>query len=382
MRRVLLIGVAALVLALLPPSTAIANSGLYDITAASCPTALTCITAGHTYSYDSGGDSYDAATATTIDGGTSWRRVDVLGSSRIYDVDCPTTTTCMAVGFLDPSMDVEEGIGPRALRSIDGGRSWATQVLPFPDNINPRSNVLASVHCWNASRCIVVGSLTSWPDNFVAHSAVVATTFNGGASWTIRYPAAADWLYDVDCLPSSQTCVAVGAVESPFGAPHHGVILLSTDGGTTWRARTSTFAQYTPTTVSCTGTTCIAAPHADQDGDGPLPIYVTHDAGQSWSTQAFPWPVHSLPSIDCISGRCTIASSEGNNPLKPSALYTSTDGGTSWRPGTLPAGLGTAEIPVVACTTSLVCTAYPRFGTPLRTVDGGRSWAFTATGPT
>jgi hypothetical protein len=153
-------------------------SNIADLTGVACPTTSTCEAVGASYAISSGytvgadyplvscpgastcrvpdGDvpSYPYALRTT-DGGARWAStklptdVGALGA-----IACPTPSVCEAVGsHAAASSTAAEATTPAvaAVRSIDGGTTWASQ--PLPAGIT----ALKSVACPSPYDCYAAG---------------------------------------------------------------------------------------------------------------------------------------------------------------------------------------------------------------------------------
>ena len=86
----------------------------------------------------------------TDDGGVSWSSYPITGSPRLLNVVCPTTTLCIAVGG-----NVGAGAPPVIVKSIDGGASWSTEVIPSG------ISAVVGVSCPSATDCAAVGTTAS-----------------------------------------------------------------------------------------------------------------------------------------------------------------------------------------------------------------------------
>ena len=94
-----------------------------DVRCADCADRLTCWTVGPP------GNSSPTAAVTT-DGGVTWTPQTVPGrpgASAVYgglaDVDCPTTTTCVAVGN-------DNNVPEEIVNTHDGGTTWIRRSTP------------------------------------------------------------------------------------------------------------------------------------------------------------------------------------------------------------------------------------------------------------
>jgi hypothetical protein len=122
--------------------------------------------------------------------GTAWSVVPSADTSPnesndLYAVKCLSTTSCFAVGGVEPT----SGPGEPLMENWNGS-GWTAQTLTGPGT----DNYLSSVSCSSQSNCVAVGPFS------------VATRWNG-SSWTeIGAPAG---LNAVRCI-STTFCLAVG----------------------------------------------------------------------------------------------------------------------------------------------------------------------------
>jgi len=133
-----------------------------------------------------------------------WTRQTSGVTNDLNQIHCPTERTCFAVGGAP-------FIGGSAvfLQTVDAGAHWSRVFVP---TIEP----LRSVHCTNASLCLVVG------DN-----GTILKTTTGGRSWSVQTAGTAanrPWFWDV-WMRDANSAVAVG---------NAGVIYRTTNGGSTW----------------------------------------------------------------------------------------------------------------------------------------------------
>jgi hypothetical protein len=132
--------------------------------------------------------------AATSDGGATWRTVDT-GDGYINDIWCgpaASSVDCIA-------------LGANALVSHDAGGTWAPRSVP---------NGLASISCSDPLHCTAAGSRSqAWDQaGLIPQQGVLATTGNGGDSWTTQLLPAdtSTWLNRVSCVSASACMLAGG----------------------------------------------------------------------------------------------------------------------------------------------------------------------------
>ena len=204
--------------------------------------------------------------------------------------------------------------------------------------------VFTAVSCPSPSECVAVGG--GGPSSNGAGLVEVST--DGGEAFTDEpVPAGISPLSDVTC-PDPLDCIAVGA----------STILVTTDGGTSWR---TAFANAALATVSCVSdSVCVAG------NDGYA--VVTTDGGLTWQdSTGHPPPLYGL---SCTRTIC-VGFGDG------SALL-STDDGVTWQNFYLPQVQENWVVTSVAClpsTTTCFMVGYP--AASLMTTDG-QDWAKVA----
>jgi hypothetical protein len=220
-----------------------------SLSAVSCASRTFCIAAGE----GTGGDG----SLLEQWNGSSWSIVsddDVPGTLIEYSgVDCPSTSSCMAVGDNFSGAQV-----PYAERW--NGTSWAATAPITPTG--SLQSLFESVSCTSPSFCMVVGYLHA-----TATNGSLVESWNGTA-WALQsVPAPAASLgipfpHAVDCFgPTS--CVVVGQVGMGFGSGSS--MALTWDGtawalGTTQNPGTSSGPEDALDGVSCVpNAVCVAA---------------------------------------------------------------------------------------------------------------------------
>ena len=119
------------------------------------------------------------------------------------------------------------------------------------------------------------------------------------------------------------------------------MVVVTTDGGTTWTTETLPGAKFAPAGLSCATTTdCFAL--GDTNG---LAVLATTDGGTTWTTETLPSHLGNLRDISCATAStCWVSSDAG--------VFATTDGGTTWTTETLPAGV---QVGALSCATASDC---------------------------
>ncbi len=248
---------------------------------------------------------------------------------------------------------------------------------PTPSGTGP----LGAVSCATTRRCWAVG--VAGPDPAPSSGAtVIAATTNGGATWKAQQVAGGSTpqLSGVSC-PSATQCMAVGS--NGASLPGSGVVVTTSDAGTTWAAAGSPQNALVVSSVTCASPSdCTVIV-----GDGTS-TWAAHssDFGQSWQQQG-DLPSGFLPQNDltCVAGGACIDAGyvPTSNSHGQGAVAVSADGGQTWALASVPSGVGVLQS--TACLSASICLAagttgttvsdvVPAKGELLRSVDAGHTW--------
>lgn len=218
------------------------------------------------------------AIITTSNGGATWTtQVSPSGQYSLFDLTCPGTTVCYAVGD-----------GGR-IRRTTNGTSWTTIS-------SPTSSALWDVECVSTSVCYAAG----------INGTIVKTTTgaNPTPTWTVQSSGTSTDLQAITCRSASH-CWAVGV---------NGVMRVTTDGGTTWTAGSS------GTTDSLWRIRMFSSGTGYLVGSGG--VAKTTDDGATWTPLTAPDATYY--ALSCVDEtNCLVGSSA------PAALITK-NGGLTW----------------------------------------------------
>ena len=222
-------------------SSAVQNtSDNAQFTAVSC-SELACVAAG--YFVNTGGYE-QGMTETSDNGGVSWTpsqsatfEAGVLSSTshenNLQSVSC-SGTTCVAAGeFVDPS-GYEQGM---TLTSDNDGLTWSdAQPANYAPGLQALTSNFVAVSC-SGSICAAVGNY----GNNQGYQGLIETSENGGLTWgdaqavdltnVVQNPSSTLSIFtSVSC--SGSTCVAAGDLFNPNS--YEAITETSSDGGVTW----------------------------------------------------------------------------------------------------------------------------------------------------
>ena len=291
-----------------------------------CPSTSTCFALGNEAIYHRNGGPYPAVILGTTDGGRTWLKRYETSLGGLYDISCPTASSCFV------------SLTNAILSTSDGGRSWTQQTVAPVQPDGTTAFALSGIDCPTTIVCFAVGSMP------YATAAIVYTT-NGWATWTVILSAGPHDLSSVSC-PNIHTCVATG---------YAGMTMRTTDG-VHWSVSTAPTAateQLGP--VDCpSASACFAVA-----GAYPTEIFATTDGGVTWSPQSLP-PVNAIGSVDCPTPSTCLVASRGG-------VLSTTNGGTTW--SLLNAGTAN-DLIGVDCPAITMCFAVGANGTILALPPG------------
>lgn len=193
----------------LPPAVIV-----WDI---ACPTADTCIVVGEMSRNNPAQPPAILLVPLNGDAATSIALDPNLTTTGLTAIDCPTVTTCYAVGDYHNALFNNYTL---VLKTTDGGQSWVQQSFDAGVDLN-------DVDCPTEQVCVTVGSRGNVAFDGGLNTKIVMTT-DGGQTWQVVVDSTADeWksklagiLSDVEC-PSDAACIATG---------HQGTALKMTGG--------------------------------------------------------------------------------------------------------------------------------------------------------
>jgi len=190
-------------------------AGFVGSNALACTGPTQCVTVGYVAKAPGQGAG---AVAVTDDGGASWTLGTVpAGTGLLHGVTCPTLLSCIAAGTAATATSGITQAKGQLLASTDGGHTWTS--VPAPDGLDD----IFSIDCPTATSCIAVGTrwTSSKPPTPVG-GAVVST--DAGASWAVpplRYLPSD--ITAVTC-PTGTECLAAGGdvvAQVTLPAPAH-----------------------------------------------------------------------------------------------------------------------------------------------------------------
>lgn len=248
--------------------------------------------------------------------------------TRLYGVDCPSETRCLAAGSYQPS----EG-GTTLLTEIWNEGKWAVQTTPVPSEAT--SSELAAIGCNNTAECTAVGSAV-----IGGVKKAIALKWNS-PTWTLQTVpipegATSSQLDGVDCLWSN-FCVAVGRYTTSGGSVKSLVMFWNAG----WSLQTVTdpegAAQSTLLDVACStpANRCTAVGGWKNSLYEQFTLAYRFNGSTTWTLQSTPNPAGSIASVfqevscpnetSCTADGSWVSGGGGSNQTLAEAWN-----GTSW----------------------------------------------------
>jgi hypothetical protein len=299
------------------PANASPDSG--TLASVACASASDCVAAGD---YIDASDARDGLLETGS--GSSWTAIEAplptdanpKARAHIDSVACPSTSSCVAVGYYTDSSG-----NTQRLLLTGSGSSWTATQAPLPDNAASSGLVgsgLTAVACASTTSCVAIGSYIA------AGSTQEQLLVTGaGSSWTATQapvPANASAPYaliSVTCA-SMSACLVVGDYVDSSGK-YQGLLLSGL--GSSWTATEAPLPANADTTstgsaavvsVACLSTLSCVAVGYYTDSSGKNQGLLLTGSQSSWIAAEAPVPSNAAPSSDaglhvvaCSSSTCT-----------------------------------------------------------------------------
>ncbi|HLX78855.1 MAG TPA: Ig-like domain-containing protein, partial [Acidimicrobiales bacterium] len=382
-----------------------------------CASNTRCVAVGN---YVGSASTYDGLIETGTYSGSSWAWTAVTAPASglvppasatadvwLYGVSCPTTTSCIAVGYYS---DSSGGIDGLIVTGAYSGSSWNWTPTSAPDTpltpsaISPPDYSLNDVSCPSTTSCFAVGRYYDVSSN---PEGLIETGIYSGSSWswkpstvpTTGLSPPSNGSPDISPLgvscPTSSTCLAVGNYLDT-SSHFEGLIETGSYSGSSWTWAASTAptsglnpAQSASPNVSVAGISCPTPISCVGDGyyrdsanytDGL--IETGSYSGSSWTWAASTAPTSGLnpvssasPQVELHDVSCpstTFCVGSGSYPDSSHGLDglfevgTHSNSGWTWTPNAAPlsSGLNPASNSTpdsvlygVSCPTTLTCAA-------------------------
>lgn len=331
-----------------------------------CPTAQTCYVEGDNAASSSGPADMNSFYVSD-DGAASWSVLPLPdGITFTSALSCGSAVSC-AAGALDNGRPVFIATG-------NGGHSWTIYPLPAGDG------QIFKLSCPSATTCRALTSASGRPiaPGFAALLAsvrFVATTDGGRHFTATRFPSGKA-MQAISC-PTASYCVAVGFYDKTVPTAFRGTVMISGDGGATWRPGTlpGGLSPWLFPQISCLDTAhCWMI--GGVRGEGHSVMAVSADGGARWTARDLPAtvPDPQLFSFACLTAATCYVAGEDSPPQQPGStrdgggavVAVTRDGGVTWsrvslpRPAHVPAGVSSDAfmgIGTIQCPQADTCVA-------------------------
>jgi hypothetical protein len=350
------------------PAGAASTTGGQDVvlTAVACPSTTTCVAVG--WYVDTTGSENGLLLARS---GSTWTATEaplpagaraVAQDVQLTGLACPSVTSCVAVGSYVTSTDAIQGVV-----LAGAGTSWT------PVKAAKADSFLNTVACTSATSCVALGGYGN------EHGLVLS---GAGTSWTAAQaplPTGATVLYpgftSVAC-PAVGSCVAAGGYGDSAGN-NHGMLLSGS--GTSWTAKTTPLPAGAESAgqfaglnaVACASTAACTAVGGYLDSSGNTQGMLLAGSGTSWTATEAPLPgdasssnpFSGISAVACPASASCIAVGQYQNSAAVSLGLLLTGSGTTWTAteAPLPAGASAtipgASVNSVACPAATDCMA-------------------------
>ena len=229
--------------------------------------------------------------------GTSWAEQTPAKKAgavetRLFGVDCPSETRCMAVGSYET-----EGGQPTIMAELWNENKWSNQTTPAP--AESTTSEFAAVGCNSTAECTAVGSAV-----IGGVTKAIAAEWNS-PTWTlatipIPEGATSSQLDGVDCLWSN-FCVAVGRYTTSGGSIKSLAMFWN---GSEWKLQALTdpekAVQSTLLDASCTSSPsnrCTVVGGWKNSGLEQFTLAYRFNGTSTWTLQSPPNPEGSIASV-------------------------------------------------------------------------------------
>ena len=256
------------------------------------------------------------------------------------------------------------GSAGTVLRTVDGGLTWISIVVPGAETLD-----LRDIEAFSADHAIVLSA---------GRPARIFVTADGGASWNMTHNDDREGIfYDAMAFWDPDHGIA-------FGDPIDGrfAIIVTADGGASWNEPAERpLAIEGEAGFAASGSCLTVGGEADVwfgSGGTVARVFHSQDRGESWSSSTTPMAnglgstgIFSISFVDALHG--VIGGGDYEQPEVASGNIALTDdGGRSWRPAaSSPSGFRSAVRYLNAMSEALL-TVGSR-GSDV-SFDGGRSW--------
>jgi len=265
------------------------------ISSISCPAPGACTAVGNSDQTSAGYLPFLVTESNGVWGNAVDVRVAGNVGGILNSIDCPTTTSCVAVGSLESTTSLY------AFEITESGSVWGPPGALVPLADDPYGSNALDVTCPSAGNCVAAGWVaTSQPAYNFSSTGLIAVQH--GSSWSVEPPPTSPFVHptnvsvdDVSC-PAIHECTAVGEdylSTDQYGSFEHSFVI--DESATGWSglytlANDRLTDPYTPPNVACSAPhRCIVAGTTYLYGDNQG-TYVQFGNDGVWSDALYPMP--------------------------------------------------------------------------------------------
>jgi hypothetical protein len=286
----------------------------------SCASPASCLFVGDHWAGKHGAD----ANLAEAWNGSSWRIVASTGPAKqafssLYDVACPTTRFCLAIGAAGTGSRYQD-----TAYTWRDGTAWRRITVPKPSRA--RNSELGGLACFSASNCMAVGNYTSASGHVLAF----AVRWHDGRPKLLTAPGIHGQrlvLYQAISCPTATRCVAAGLTEDNTRHRYYHAFAEVWNGGK-WH-----FSMLRRSPSSFVGVSCPAKNRCFASGDTfPSLTTFAHALieawnGHTWKTQhpvetSAPYSADSVQHVSCVTASNCEAVGESWDPSDTSLEQT------------------------------------------------------------
>ena len=248
-----------------------------------------------------------------------------LAGARWEPVTAGTAADLRALTAVSERVAWASGTAGTWLRTIDGGASWQSGVVPGV------TQDFRSLVAFSADRALLLTA---------GSPARLFRTLDGGKSWTeVFHDDRKEIFFDSMAFGDERRGWAVGdPVEGKFA------FIATDDGGATWRARPGPPAEKGEAAFAASNS-CIRAMGNElwfATGGTISRVFRSRDGGLTWLASQVPAPVGDTSGLFSLAMRDerfgAVVGGDYKRPEAPGFFATTADGGATWQVGPLPPG--------------------------------------------
>ena len=274
-----------------------------------------------------------SVTTTTLDPNPTWKTNSVgyqFGNQYVSFTGIACPSIQVCYAIASTEPNLSAGLTSMILVTTDGGLSWSLSL-----QLSSQSR-LESISCTSPQDCTVGGF------NWISSAGIILNTTDGGSTWnssTVSGIVTPD-TFQVSCPTGGNLCVAAGYPPSNAGtAPKLLQVLYSNDGGKSFGEASSVVTPYSgngwPYSLSCSssGLCMMIAVMEFPSAPGKPFAEVSNDGGKSWNPVNVPiqnGSTNNLADVNCFaSGSCIVVGSTSANSNE-GILWKTTNAGLTW----------------------------------------------------